>query len=154
MGNIHRYKDQLSQFLDSYIKDLARNIADACGEHNVLDAWRQLAERGHSWRPSHIKGLMKKAMWPRDAVASKDLEQAIANLEKDVQLWEDSSGEQVLLAHRKLALEEKCPERFRAHLRIPGPEKIQTYEAMRVEIADWLLEEHRKLAKQRANLCE
>ena len=104
--------------------------------------------------PSHVNGLMKKPLWPRDAVASKDLEQAIANWERDVQLWEEASQERVFLAHRKLALEEMCPELFRAHLRILGLEKLQTYEAMRIEIADWLFEELRRLAKQRANLCE
>ena len=53
-------------------------------------------------------------------------------------------------SHRKVALEKMCPERLRAHLRLVGPEKLPTYEAMRAEIADWLAEELRKLAKQRA----
>ena len=35
-----------------------------------------------------------------------------------------------------------------------GPEKLQTYESMRVEITDWLFDEHRKPTKPRANLCE
>ena len=41
-----------------------------------------------------------------------------------------------------------CPERLRAHLRLVGPEKLPTYEAMRAEIADWLAEEFRKLMKE------
>ena len=113
-----------------------------------------LAERGHSLRPSHVNTMMKKVMWPRDAGASKDLEQAIANWEMDVRTWEEASKEQLAIAHRKLCLEEMCPERLRAHLRMLGPEKLQTYESMRVEITDWLFDEHRKPMKHRANLCE
>ena len=68
----------------------------------------------------------------------------------DVQRWESVSGEKVSPSHRKLALEEMCPERFRAHLRLVGPEKLSTYEAIRAEIADWLADELRKSPKPRA----
>ena len=67
---------------------------------------------------------MKKALWPRDAVPAKDLEQAIASWENDIQLWEAAAQERVSLTHRKLALEEICPERFRTHLRTLGLEKL------------------------------
>ena len=155
LGDIRRFKDQLHQFLECYTKDLAKSVVDAHDEHNVLDAWRLLAERGHSLRPSHVNQLQKKALWPREAVASKDLEQAIASWERDVLLWEGASqGERMPVSHRKLTLEEMCPERLRAHLRLLGPEKLQTYEAMRIEISDWLFEEHRKPAKQGARACE
>ena len=83
-GDISRFKEQLNELLMCYTKDSARLVVDACGDHNALDAWRMLAERGHSLRPSHVNTMMKKVLWPRDAVASKDLEQAIANWEKDV----------------------------------------------------------------------
>ena len=61
LGDIRQYKDQLNEFLESYTKGLARSLVDACGELNALDAWRLLAERGHSLRPTHVNGLMKKA---------------------------------------------------------------------------------------------
>ena len=88
-----------------------------------------LAERGHSLTPSHVAALYKKAHWPITSVAAKDLEQAIVSWDKDVRLWEMASleGDRMTLAHRKLALEEMCPDRLRAHLRILGPEKLQTY---------------------------
>ena len=88
--------------------------------------------------------------WPSDAVAAKDLEVAIAQWETDIQRWESASGERVSPSHRKLALEEMCPERFRAHLRLVGTEKLSTYEAMRAEIADWIAEEFRKAPRPRA----
>ena len=86
--------------------------------------------------------------------ASKDLEQAIASWEKDVRTWEEASKERMTTGHRKLVLEHMCPERLRAHLKLLGPERLQTYESMRVEITDWLFDEHRKPMKHRANLCE
>ena len=87
---------------------------------------------------------MRKALWPRDAIAAKDLEVAIAQWETDIQRWENACGERVSPSHRNFALEEMCPERFRVHLRLVGLEKLPNYEAMRAEIADWLAEEFRK----------
>ena len=92
-GDISRFKEQLNELLMCYTKDSARLVVDACGDHNAVDGWRMLAERGHSLRPSHVNTMMKQALWPRDAVASKDLEQAIANWEKDVRTWEEASKE-------------------------------------------------------------
>ena len=115
---------------------MARGIVEACGEHSALDAWRQLSERGHSLRPTHMNAFMKKVFWPRDAVQAKDLEMV--------------AKKRVSMTHRKVVLDEVCPERSRAHLRVLGPEKLPTYEAMRAEIWDWLVEELRKAPKQRA----
>ena len=115
-----------------------------------------LAERGHSLTPSHVAALYKKAHWPITSVAAKDLKQAIVSWDKDVRLWEMASleGDRMILAHRKLALEEMCPDRPRAHPRIFGPETLQTYEAMRAEISEWLFDEFKKLTKPGARLCE
>ena len=71
---------------------------------------------------------------------------AIAQWEADIQCWEGASGERVLRG----ALEEMWPERFRIQMRMIGFEKLSTYEAMRAEIADWIAEEFRKAARQRA----
>ena len=69
---------QLNEYSESFtIKD-ARATVDLCGDHNAFDAWRQLAERGFSTRPTHIHSLLKAASFPRPAVAAKDLETAIA----------------------------------------------------------------------------
>ena len=53
-----------------------------------------------------------------------------------------------------LALEMMCPERFRNHLKIVGREKLKTYEAMRVEIAERLFDELGRPTKQKAAACE
>ena len=74
----------------AYTKGTARAIVGACGEVNALDAWRQLTERGDSLRATQVNGLMRKALWPRDAVAAQDLEVAIAQWETDIQRWESA----------------------------------------------------------------
>ena len=42
-----------------------------------------------------------------------------------------------------------CPEKFRAHVKLVGTDKLPTYEAIRAEIADWLAEELRKAPRPR-----
>ena len=140
--------------MESFTSKDAKAIVDACGEHNALDAWRQLAERGFSLRPTHINALMKSALWPRAAVPLKDLEMAIAMWETDVHTYETAASEKVPLAQRKLNLEEMCPESLRKHLKLLGPEKLSSYEAMRAEIAEWVADEVRKPTRPRAAALE
>ena len=71
LGDITQFKDQLIEYFEAFTKDVARGIVEACGEHNALDAWKQLAERGCSLRPTHVNALMKKPFWLRDAVQAK-----------------------------------------------------------------------------------
>ena len=149
-GKIAQFKDHMNEYLEAHTKGTARHLVDACGELNAIDAWRQVTERGDSLRPTHVNGLMRKALWPRDAVPANELEVAIAQWELDVQRWESASGERLAPSHRKLALEEMCPEKFRAHLRLVGLYKLPTYEAIRAEIAHWLAEEFRKAPRPRA----
>ena len=80
---MEQFKDQLNEYLESFTAKDAKAIVVACGEHNALDAWRQLAERGFSMRPHHIHDLMRLALFPRAAVQAKDLEVAIASWESD-----------------------------------------------------------------------
>ena len=79
LGGISKFKEQLNELLMQFTKDTAKHTVDACGDHNALDAWRILAERGHSLRPQHVVTMMEKAVMTRAPVAAKDLEQAIAN---------------------------------------------------------------------------
>ena len=150
LGDIIHFKDQFNEYLEAFTTGVFWGIVEECGEPNALDAWRQLAERGHSLRPTHVNALMKKAFWPRDAVQAKDQEMAIAQWELDIQRWETAAKQRVSMTRRKLVLDEMCPERFRAHLRILVPKKLSAYEAMRAEIANWLAEEFRKAPKQGA----
>ena len=97
---------------------------------------------------------MKSALWHRAAVPLKDLEMAIAMWETDVYTYETAASEKVPLAQRKLNLEEMCPESLRKHLKLLGPEKLSSYEAMRAEIAEWVADEVRKPTRPRAAALE
>ena len=152
--NLDQLKDPLNEYLESFTSKDAKAIVDACGEHNALDAWRQLAEHGFSLRPTHINALMKSALWPRAAVPLKDLEMAIAMWETDVHVYEAATSDKVPLAQRKVNLEEMCPESRRKHLKLLGPEKLASYEAMRAEIAEWVANEVRKPMRPRAAALE
>ena len=149
-----QFKDQLNEYLESFTSKDARGIVIACGEHNALDAWRQLAERGFSLRPAHINALMRSALWPRSATPLKDLEMAIAMWETDVHTYETAASAKVSAEQKKLNLEEMCPEALRKHLRLLGPEKLSSYEAMRAEIAEWVADEVRKPTRPRAAALE
>ena len=76
--SMEQFKDQLNEYLESFTTKEAKATVIACGEYNALDAWRQLAERGFSMQPIHVRELMKLALFPNTAVQAKDLEMAIA----------------------------------------------------------------------------
>ena len=94
----------------------SRATVDSCGEDSAFDAWRQLAERGFSTRPTHTHSLLKAASFPRPAVAAKDLETAIALWETDIHTYESVSGDRIPMTQRKINLEEMCPELLRKQL--------------------------------------
>ena len=152
--DLEQFKDILNEYLESFTSKDARSIVVACGEHNALDAWRQLAERGFSLRPAHINALMRSALWPRAVTPLKDLEMAIAKWETDVHTYETAASTKVSVDQMKLNLEEMCPEALRKHLKLLGPEKLSTYEAMRAEIAEWVADEVRRPTKPRVAVLE
>ena len=87
--NMAQFKHHLIQYLEAFTDKDAKGIVNACGERNALDAWRQLAERGFSLRPSHVHELIRSAVFPRVAVQPRELEMAIATWEKGVQIYEN-----------------------------------------------------------------
>ena len=93
--NMWEFKDQLNEYLEAFTDKDAKGIVIACGEHNALDAWRQLAERGFSMKPGHIQELMKLALFFKTAVQAKDLEMAIASWERDLYTYETTSSEKI-----------------------------------------------------------
>ena len=113
--NLLEFKDQLNEYLESFTAKEARAMVVACGEHNALDAWRQLAERGFFLRSTHVHDIMKSTALPRAAVQPKELEIAIAVLENDVHMYEAASSEKVTVPQRKFNLQEMCPEPFKKH---------------------------------------
>ena len=114
---IGQWKDQFDEYLEAFTIKEARATVDSCGDHGAFDAWRQLAERGFSTRPTHIHSFLKAASFPRPAVAAKELETAIALWETDIHVYESVSGVWIPMTQRKLNLEELCPEPLRKHLR-------------------------------------
>ena len=152
--DIEQFKDQLNEYLESFTAKEAKAIVVACGEHNALDAWRQLAERGFSVRPNHIHDLMRLARFPRAAVQAKDLEVAIASWESDVHTYEAASSEKIPDSQRRFNLLEMCPELLKKHLKMIGSEKLASYEAMKAEIAEWVADEVRRPTRHRAAALE
>ena len=63
---------------------------------------------------------------------AKDLELAIALWEKEVSLYEDASGELFPFENRKMSLTDMCPLALRQRIKDFGPERVGTYEAIRV----------------------
>ena len=49
-GILDDFKEQLSEYLETYTKGAAKTLVEACGDARALDAWRQLADNGHSLR--------------------------------------------------------------------------------------------------------
>ena len=77
-------KDQLRDALESYTTGSARKLLYSCGEAKVLDCWRQMADRGDSFRPAHANVLRVKAFSPPKTVPAKDLEAALAPWETEI----------------------------------------------------------------------
>ena len=96
-GNIADWKVQLEAFLSSYTKGRARDIVRHSGVSGALNAWRILADKGHSQRPEHELARRNKAHAPRKSVPLKDLEMAIMR-------WELTCAYSSRRAHRML-----CP---------------------------------------------
>ena len=141
LGPIFPWKDGLNEYLETYTKGDAKHLVEACGDARALDAWRQLADKGCSFRLAHANVLLKKARFPRTNVAAKELENAIARWEADIQVYERATGEAFPATHRRMSLEDMCPERLRAHLRANGPERYPSYDDLRIAISDWLADE-------------
>ena len=99
-----------------------------------------MADKGYSLRLEHVTYLRRKPFAPRTGVPAKDLELAVALWEKEVFLYEDASGELFLAENRKMSLTDMCPLGLRQRIKDFGPERFGTYEAIRVEVYNWLAE--------------
>ena len=142
LGNyLKDFKAQLNEYLESYTSGAAKTLVEACGDRKSLDAWRQLADKGHSMRAAHVHMLRKKAFFPRTNVATKDLENAISTWEADIELFEAAAiGETMPSQNKKMSLIEMCTEQLKKHLKAMEHIKAVDYEDLKVEIADWIAE--------------
>ena len=61
LGNVVQFKKQLHSYLMNYTKGSAIAIVEAGDVSGVLDAWRQMADKGHSQREAHVMTLREKA---------------------------------------------------------------------------------------------
>ena len=89
-------------------------------------------------RLEQVTDLRRKAFAPRTSVPAKDMEIAVALKEKDVSLYEDASGELFLVENLKMGLTDMCPPALRQRIIDFGPERFGTYEAIRLEVYNWL----------------
>ena len=78
-GNIGDWKAQLEVYFGSYTNNAATSGAS--------DAWRSLAEKGHSQMPIYQSADRANAYAPRKNVPLKDLEMAIMRWNADVRLF-------------------------------------------------------------------
>ena len=142
LGAIGEWKSQLETYLCSYTKGRAREIIRHAGTAGALDAWRILADKGHSQRPMHQQALRTKAYGPRTGVPAKDLELAIMRWETDVRLFEQACAPEVMSEpNRRMFLENMCPDKLRDHLSAQGPLRYPTGDSLRTEISDWVQKE-------------
>ena len=123
---------------------MAREIVDSRGQHGALDAWGSLKDRAESIREEHLQHYILKAYNPKTSVAAKNLETAIAAWEEDVRSFQDATGEKFPEANRKLLLTNMCPEKLREYLRAMERSRVSSYELIKREIVDWLMDEARK----------
>ena len=131
--------------MESYTKGLAREIVDSRGEHGALDAWGSLKDRAESIREEHHQHYILKAYNPKTSVAAKNLETAIAAWEVDVRSFQDATGEKFPETNRKLLLINMCPEKLRESLRAMERSRVSSYELIKREILDWLMEERARV---------
>ena len=142
VGIMKDFKDHLNEYLECYTSGTAKVLVEACGDRKSLDAWRQLADKGHSMRAAHVHALRRKAFFPKSGVAAKDLENAISTWETDIELFEAATvGEKMPEPNRHMSLIDMCPEGLRKHLKALEHVKTIDYEGLKIEISDWLADQ-------------
>ena len=77
---------------------------------------KRLKREGCSFRLAHANVLTKQRKIPEGMVPGKDLQNPIARWETNVEIYEKAMGEVFPTTHRRMRLEDMCPERLRAHL--------------------------------------
>ena len=138
--NIMTFKSQLSMFLEEYTGGPVGLIVTQCGKENVLDAWRQLSDQGCSLREKNIHLLLQKAMFPRAEVPDKEIQGAIAEWERDIEIYRRATGKLgVDEDQHKMLLKRMCSLELQKNLRAREP-FTPDMAALRQEIADYLAE--------------
>ncbi len=147
------FKEQLNEYLETYTKGTAKVLIEACGETRSWDAWRQLADKGHSLRKHHQHGLRRKAYFPKVIPSLRDVEKGIATWEQEVDLFTAATEETFPEENRKMLLIDMCPEALRKHLK-DKEHRLLDYESIKVEVSDWLADPDNKAKAGRAAALE
>ena len=90
-------------YLEQHTKSTIKSeIVEICGVSRVLDAWRIMADRGSSQRPEHLHAKLSQIITPKKAVAIKDVERAIAEWERDIEIYRSSKPGYIMEADQRL----------------------------------------------------
>ena len=139
MRDIDDWKEQLMLALESFTSGEAKRLVLSNTESNVFSTWSRLADNGHSMRDKHVMGMRRKLNIPRSSVPTKDLEIAIINYEKEIQMYEDASGETFSPIDKVLTLKEIFPAPLRQRVEdLKGNGRFETYEQIRAEALIWI----------------
>ena len=137
------FKEQLNEYLENYTTGSSKALVEACGDLKALDAWRQLADKGHSLREQHIHVLRRKAYFPKACSATNEVENHINAWEAEVALFYSAAEEEIPIGTLIMNLVDMCPEVLRRHLkdhahRIKGnvTDDEDYYALIRVEVSD------------------
>ena len=139
LGDIQPWKSSLNMYLEQHTKGSIKNeIIETCGVARVLDAWRIMADRGSSQRPELLHAKLSKIISPKKAVASKDVERAIAEWERDIEIYRSSKPEYIMEADQRLMLlMQLCPANLQTYFRMKT-DGLTDYDKMKMIIHDWL----------------
>ena len=139
LGGIQNWKSTLNMYLEQHTKgSIKSEIVETCGVSRVLDAWRIMADRGSSQRPEHLHAKLSKIISPKKAVAIKDVERAIAEWERDIEVYRLSKPDYTMEADQQLMLlMQLCPVNLQAYLRMQK-DCLTDYDKLKMAIHDWL----------------
>ena len=133
------WKEQLMEALESFTSGDAKRLVLTNTECNVFSTWSRLADSGHSMRDEHVMNMRRRLMVAKASVPTKDLEIAIINFEKEIQMYEDASGETFSPIDRTLVLKEMLPAPLRQRVKdLKGNGRFETYEQIRAEALIWI----------------
>ena len=140
LGGILPYKQQLHRFYKQYITGSIRSeVIDISGTDRALDAWRIMADRGNSQSPEALHDRLSKITTSKKAVASKDLEKAIAAWEHDIEVYRRVKPSYIMDAdQQRMLLMQLCPPQLLMYLRLQRVEVLEDYHRLKTVIHTWL----------------
>ena len=93
---------------------------------------------GSSQRPELLHAKLSKIIHPKKSVASKDVERAIAEWERDIEVYRFSKPEYIMEADQRLMLlTQLCPANLQVYLRMKA-DGLTDYDKTKMIIHDWL----------------